>query len=51
MGSLAPAVLGWMSDHFSMRAGIASLCAFYFAGAIMLLPAIIWFFRKDYVGK
>jgi MFS family permease len=51
MGSLAPAVLGWMSDHLSMRAGLASLGAFYFAGAVMLLPAIIWFFRKDYVGK
>jgi MFS family permease len=51
MGSLAPAVLGWMSDHLSMRAGLASLGAFYFAGAVMLLPAIIRFFRKDYVGK
>lgn len=51
MGSLAPAVLGWMSDRLSMRAGLASLGAFYFAGAVMLLPAIIRFFRKDYVGK
>lgn len=51
MGSLAPAVLGWMSDHLSMRAGLASLGAFYFAGAVVLLPAIIRFFRKDYVGK
>ena len=51
MGSLAPAVLGWMSDRLSMRAGIASLGAFYFFGAILLLPAMIWFFGKDYVGK
>jgi sugar phosphate permease len=51
MGSLAPAVLGWMSDRLSMRAGIASLGAFYFIGAILLLPAMIWFFGKDYVGK
>ena len=51
MGSLAPAVLGWMSDRLSMRAGLASLGAFYFIGAILLLPAMIWFFGKDYVGK
>ena len=51
MGSLAPVVLGWMSDHLSMRAGIASLGAFYLVGALTLLPALIWFFRKDYTGK
>jgi MFS family permease len=49
MGSLAPVVLGWMSDHMSMRAGIASLGAFYLAGAVVLLPAIIWFFERDRV--
>ncbi len=51
MGSLAPAVLGWMSDNMSMRTGIASLGAFYFVGALFLVPALVWFFRKDYVGK
>ena len=49
MGSLAPVVLGWMSDHLSMRAGIASLGAFYLVGALVLLPAMIWFFKKDRV--
>lgn len=49
MGSLAPAVLGWMSDHMSMRAGLASLGAFYLAGALVLLPAMIWFFNRDRV--
>ena len=49
MGSLAPAVLGWMSDHMSMRTGLASLGAFYFVGALVLLPAMIWFFHKDRV--
>ena len=49
MGSLAPVVLGWMSDHMSMRAGIASLGAFYFVGAVVLLPAVIWFFKRDRV--
>lgn len=51
MGSLAPVVLGWMGDHMSMRTGIASLGAFYFAGGLVLLPAMVWFFRKDYVGR
>ena len=49
MGSLAPVVLGWMSDNMSMRAGIASLGAFYLVGAIVLIPAIIWFFKRDRV--
>ena len=49
MGSLAPVVLGWMSDHMSMRAGVASLGVFYFVGAVVLLPAIIWFFKRDRV--
>ena len=49
MGSLAPLVLGWMSDRMSMRTGIASLGAFYLAGAIVLLPAMIWFFKRDRV--
>ena len=49
MGSLAPAVLGWMSDRMSMRAGIASLGAFYLLGALVLIPAVIWFFNKDRV--
>ena len=49
MGSLAPLVLGWMSDRMSMRTGIASLGAFYLVGAIVLLPAMIWFFRRDRV--
>ena len=49
MGSLAPLVLGWMSDHLSMRAGLASLGAFYLVGAVVLLPAMIWFFKKDRV--
>ena len=51
MGSLAPVVLGWMSDNMSMRAGIASLGAFYLVGAIALLPAIIWFFNRDKVEE
>ena len=49
MGSLAPVVLGWMSDRMSMRTGIASLGAFYLVGAVVLLPAMLWFFKRDRV--
>ena len=50
-GSAAPAVLGWMSERFSMRTGFLSLSVFYFAGALVLLPAILHFFRKDYIKQ
>jgi len=49
MGSLSPVVIGWMSDRMSMRAGIMSLGAFYLMGALLLVPAQIWFFKKDKV--
>jgi sugar phosphate permease len=51
MGSFAPAVLGWMNDHLSMRTGFASLGWFYMAGAIVLIPAIFRYFAGDYVGE
>ena len=51
MGSFAPAFLGWINDHLSMRAGFASLCWFYLAGALVLLPALVWFFKKDYIAE
>ena len=49
-GSMGPAVLGWMSEHLSMRAGLMSLSVFFAAGALVLLPALFVFFRRDYVG-
>ena len=51
MGSLAPTVIGWMNDHMSMRTGFASLGWFYLVGALVLVPALIWLFRKDYVAE
>lgn len=49
IGSLAPTVLGWMNDHLSMRIGFASLGCFYLTGALVLLPAMIWLFKRDYI--
>lgn len=50
-GSAGPAVLGWVSDHFSMRTGLASLSFFFLAGALILLPALLWFFKRDYIPE
>lgn len=50
-GSAAPAVLGWMSERFSLRTGFLSLSIFFLAGAVVLLPAIIKFFKQDYIPQ
>ena len=50
-GSAGPVVLGWMSEHLSMRTGLMSLSVFFLAGALVLLPALFVFFRRDYVGE
>ena len=50
-GSAAPAVLGWMSERFSLRTGFLSLSAFYLAGVVVLLPAIFKFFKRDYIPQ
>jgi len=51
VGSFAPGVMGWMNEALSIRTGMASLAVFFLLGALVLLPARIWYFKKDYVGK
>ena len=51
MGSFSPIIIGWMSEHMSMRLGLMSIGVFYLAGAIILVPAQIWFFKKDWIGN
>ena len=46
-GSMAPAVLGWMSQSFTLRTGFASLTAFVSIGAVLLVLARIVFLRRD----
>jgi hypothetical protein len=36
-----------MSERMSMRAGLMSLGGFFLLGALILVPAQIWFFKKD----
>ena len=50
-GSFAPAVLGWMGGTFSMRTAFASLGAFYLLGAAILVPAIVRYFKADYIQQ
>ena len=50
-GSAAPAVLGWMSERFSLRTGFLSLSVFFFSGAVVLIPAMVRYFRQDYIKQ
>lgn len=46
-GSMAPAVLGWMSQRFTLRTGFASLTAFVLTGVALLAFARLRFLRRD----
>ena len=46
-GSMAPAVLGWMSQRFTLRMGFVSLTAFVAAGVVLLVFARLKFLRGD----
>jgi len=46
-GSMAPAVLGWLGQRFTLRAGLASLTAFEAVGVVLLVVARLRFLRKD----
>lgn len=49
IGSTAPTVLGWMSQHTGTVSGIASLSGFYVAGAVFIFIARTAFFHRDAV--
>lgn len=49
LASPAPAVLGWMGERLSPRAGFVSLSGFYLAGFAMLAVALAFFFNKDFI--
>jgi MFS family permease len=51
MGSAAPAVLGWIGDHASLRSGFTSLAVFYLAGAAALGVARVFFVKKEFESK
>ena len=46
-GSMAPAVLGWMSQSFTLRTGFVSLTAFVLVGVALLAFARLRFLRRD----
>ena len=46
-GSLAPTVLGWMSQRFTLRTGFASLAAFVSVGVVLMVVARVAFLRRD----
>ena len=47
VGSLAPWLLGIISDNIGLSAGIASMAAVWAAGSVFILIARIFFFDKD----
>lgn len=49
LGALGPGMLGWVSAHFTIRTGFATLAVAAFAGALILLFARCVTLRRDYV--
>ena len=49
MGAMAPLILGWISDRSSMREAMMSLGWFYVVGALILVPALLWYFKRDFI--
>ena len=47
IGALAPWILGIISDHVGLSAGIASLGAVWVLGSIALVIARVLFFDRD----
>ena len=50
LGCPATAVLGWVGERFSLQHGIAIFGGTYALGAVAILIARLFFFKRDYVG-
>jgi sugar phosphate permease len=50
VGSLAPAILGWMKSRVGLAAGMSSLAWFYLFGAVCVGVAIYFFRARDTVA-
>ncbi|MCQ2391698.1 MAG: MFS transporter [Kiritimatiellae bacterium] len=48
-GAFGPGVMGWMNDHFTIRASFASLAGFALAGAALIVLARFRYFNHDKV--
>ncbi len=51
VGSLAPAMLGWMKARVGLATALSSLAWFYLLGAACLLVAVRFFLARDYVHQ
>ena len=49
IGCPATAVLGWVGHHYSLQAGMAIFGGTYALGALAILIARAFFFRRDHV--
>ena len=50
-GAFGPGVMGWMNDHFTIRASFASLAVFALLGATLISVARLRFFARDQVAS
>ncbi|MDR1556400.1 MAG: MFS transporter [Tannerellaceae bacterium] len=48
IGSLSPLILGMVKTHYGLSIGVISLSIFYIFSALMILIALLFFFKKDY---
>lgn len=51
VGALAPLMLGIIKMQYGLSIGISSLSLFYVFSALMILIAILFFFKKDYYDE
>jgi len=51
IGALAPAVLGWMGEAFSLRTAFLMLCVFYILAATLTIVVRRCFFEHDYIRE
>jgi MFS family permease len=48
LGSFSSMITGWMKDNLTVQFSIAAFAGFYIVGALMLMIARFFFFKRDY---
>ncbi|MBO7207090.1 MAG: hypothetical protein J6W10_05705, partial [Kiritimatiellae bacterium] len=48
LGSFSSMVTGWMKDNMAVQFSIAAFAGFYVVGALLLIAARVFFFKRDY---
>lgn len=48
LGSFSSMITGWMKDNMAVQFSIAAFAGFYVVGALLLIAARVFFFKRDY---